>query len=91
MKDNQMIGLWRAVTPMNTPDTLHFTLSRYDDEAGVYYVIEGVEIALVTDADTIEHAVQNLREAVELYFEDKSDKMPLPRLELTLEVTEAYA
>lgn len=72
------------------PDkTLHFKMFRYDDE-GVYYVIEGIEIALVTEGDTIEDALRNLREAVELYFEDE-DLTELPRLEVSFEVTEAYA
>lgn len=50
-------------------DTLHFTLQRFDDDDGVYYVISGKEIALVTDGKAIEDALKNLREAVELYFE----------------------
>ncbi|MBN1565638.1 MAG: type II toxin-antitoxin system HicB family antitoxin [Anaerolineae bacterium] len=72
------------------PDVLHFHMERYDDEDGIYYVINGVEIALVTDGETIETALRNLREAVELYYED--DNLPtLPRLEVNVEVTEAYA
>jgi predicted RNase H-like HicB family nuclease len=60
-------------------DVLHFRMERHDDE-GVYYVINGVEIALTTDGDTIEEALRNLREAVELYYE--GDGLPqLPRLE----------
>jgi predicted RNase H-like HicB family nuclease len=49
-------------------DILHFDLERHDDD-GVYYVISGCEIALTTDGETIEEALRNLREAVELYFE----------------------
>jgi predicted RNase H-like HicB family nuclease len=49
---------------------LHFRMERHDDEAGVYYVVEGVEIAVVTDGETIEEALRNLREAVELYYDD---------------------
>jgi len=56
---------------------LHFRMIRYDDD-GVYYVIEGIEAAIVTDGDTIEEALRNLREAVELHFEGE----PLPRLEV---------
>lgn len=70
-------------------DILHFDLERYDDD-GIYYVISGVEIALTTDGETIEDALRNLREAVELYFE--GDDLPqLPRLEVRFEVTSAYA
>ena len=61
-----------------TPQTVHFTMERFDDEDGVYYVITGVEIALVTDRPTIEEALRNLREGVELYYE--GDDLPeLPR------------
>jgi predicted RNase H-like HicB family nuclease len=70
-------------------DVLHFRMERHSDE-GVYYVVIGEEIALVTDGETIEQALRNLREAVELYFE--GDQLPnLPRLEISFEVTEAYA
>ncbi len=70
-------------------DVLHFRMERHDDE-GTYYVINGVEIALTTDGDTIEEALRHLREAVELYYE--GDGLPeLPRLEVTLEVTAEYA
>lgn len=63
-------------------DTLHFDLERYDDD-GVYYVISGREIALTTDGETIEDALRNLREAVELYFE--GDVLPaLPPIQLSI-------
>ncbi len=38
------------------PDILHFRMERHTDE-GVYYVISGVEIKLVTDGETIEDAL----------------------------------
>lgn len=61
---------------------LHFRVERNDDENGVNFVVSGVEIALVTDGETLEEALHNLREAVELYFE--GDNLPqLPRLEVT--------
>lgn len=49
-------------------DTLHFHAERHDDD-GIYYVVAGEEIALVTEGNTLEEALRNLREAVELYFE----------------------
>jgi predicted RNase H-like HicB family nuclease len=76
---------------MNQPayDVLHFRVERFDDE-GIYYVVSGVEIALTTDGETIEEALRNLREAVNLYFKD--DDLPqLPHLEVSLEVTAEYA
>jgi predicted RNase H-like HicB family nuclease len=69
---------------------LHFRMERHDDEDGVYYVVNGVEIAVVTDGETIEEALRNLRAAVELYYEGDG-LAELPRLEVTMEVTEAYA
>ena len=70
-------------------DILHFDMERHSDE-GIYYVINGVEIALTTDGETIEEALRNLREAVELYFE--GDELPqLPHLEVRFEVTAEYA
>jgi predicted RNase H-like HicB family nuclease len=70
--------------------TLHFRMERFDDEDGVYYVIEGANIGIVTDGETIEQALRNLREAVELYFDDEEIE-ELPAIEVTLAVTEAYA
>ncbi|KAB2866983.1 MAG: type II toxin-antitoxin system HicB family antitoxin [Anaerolineae bacterium] len=70
-------------------DTLHFHIERFDDD-GVYYVVSGVEIALTTDGETLEEALRNLREAVELYFE--GDNLPkLPKIEVNIEVTAEYA
>ncbi len=69
---------------------LHFRMERHDDEDGVYYVISGLDISLVTDGDTIEDALRNLREAIELYYEGDTIS-ELPRLEVSFEVTEDYA
>ncbi len=71
------------------PNVLHFRMERHDDD-GIYYVISGQEIALVTEGPTVEAALRNLREAVALYFE--GDDLPdVPRLEVSFEVTAAYA
>ena len=43
--------------------TLHFTMERHSDDDGVYYVIEGTDITLVTEGETIEFALKKLREA----------------------------
>lgn len=73
-----------------TPNPLHFTMERVDDEAGIYYVVSGVEIALVTEGGSIEEALHNLRKAVAMHFD--GDNLPqLPELEVTFAVTEAYA
>ncbi len=59
-------------------DILNFRLERHDDEDGIYYVVTGDEIALVTDGESIEEALRNLREAIELYYEgDGRDSLPL--------------
>ncbi|MEO8612004.1 MAG: type II toxin-antitoxin system HicB family antitoxin [Chloroflexota bacterium] len=72
-------------------NVLHFRVERFDDDVeGINYVVTGVEIALVTDGESIEEALHNLREAVELYYD--GDNLPeLPRLEVSLEVTTQYA
>ncbi len=70
-------------------DVLHFQMERFDDE-GTYYVISGVEIALVTDGQTIEAALRRLREALALYYEDDT-LAAFPRVEVSFEVTDAYA
>jgi predicted RNase H-like HicB family nuclease len=71
-------------------NTLHFIMERFDDDDGIYFVISGEEIALVTDGPTIEKVLKNLREAVDLYFE--GDDLPeLPQVEVRFQVTEAYA
>lgn len=63
------------------PEVLHFDIERHDDEDGVYFVVSGIEIKLVTDGETLETALRNLLEAVELYYED--DNLPqLPRLKI---------
>ena len=63
-------------------DTLHFRMERFDDEHGTYYVITGIEIALVTDGPSIEDALRNLRAAVELHYE--GDNLPqLPHFEVS--------
>jgi predicted RNase H-like HicB family nuclease len=72
------------------PDILHFRIERHHDEKSIYYVVSGVEIALTTEGDTIEDTLRNLREAVELYYED-DNLSHLPRIEATLEVTPEYA
>jgi predicted RNase H-like HicB family nuclease len=70
-------------------ETLHFTVQRFDDD-GVYFVIRGTEIALVTDGKSYEEALTNLHEAVELYFE--GDDLPeLSRVEVSFEGSQAHA
>jgi predicted RNase H-like HicB family nuclease len=65
-----------------TDNTLHFRVERHDDEDGIYYVVNGIEIALVTQDDTLEESLHNLREAVELYYE--GDSFPVSILSNTL-------
>jgi predicted RNase H-like HicB family nuclease len=71
---------WSGRKAMTEP-ILHFRMERHDDEDGVYYVVNGPEIHLTTDGETIEEALRNLREAVELYYE--GDNLPqLPRIKV---------
>lgn len=63
------------------PDTLHFRVERFDDDNGIYYVVNGQEIALVTEGDTLDEAIRHLREAVELYYEGDG-LAELPRIDV---------
>ena len=36
------------------------------------YIAEGVDLAIVTGADTLDELVKNISEAVELYFKDEN-------------------
>jgi predicted RNase H-like HicB family nuclease len=62
----------------------------YDDEFGTVYVATSDELGLVTDGQTFEELLDNLRKAVALYYE--GDNLPtFPRLEVSFVVTDAYA
>lgn len=60
-----------------------------------YYIGECVEIAVVTQGETLDETVKNLQEAVALHLEgeDLSELglAPNPTLILTMEVEPAYA
>jgi len=73
-----------------TDQTLHFRMERFDDEDGIYYVISGVEELIVTDGETIEEALDNLREAIEVHFTGE-ESLENPRIEIIFEMTLANA
>ena len=52
--------------------TVHFHISREDEQ----YVAEGQEAAIVTQAHTLDELMHNIREAVELHFDDEPDNAP---------------
>ena len=60
-----------------------------------HYVVECVEIAVVTQGKTLDETVENLREAVALHLEGEDlgalGLAPDPTLILTLEVDPIYA
>ena len=66
---------------------------RSGDESG--YVAECVEIAVVTQGQTIDETVRNLREAVALHLEGEDAAefglRERPTLVLTMEIEPAYA
>lgn len=39
-----------------------------------YYVAEGVDVAIVTQAKTLDELAKNIKEAVELHFEDEDSQ-----------------
>ncbi len=68
-------------------------IMRSGDESG--YVAECVEIAVVTQGQTIDETVRNLREAVALHLEGEDAAefglRERPTLVLTMEIEPAYA
>ncbi|MBM5817914.1 MAG: type II toxin-antitoxin system HicB family antitoxin [Cyanobacteria bacterium K_Offshore_surface_m2_239] len=50
------------------------------------YVAECPEVGSVSQGDTIEEALANLREATELYLQECPRPIPVPRLLTTFEV-----
>jgi predicted RNase H-like HicB family nuclease len=45
---------------------------------GEWYVARCLEVEVASQGKTVEEALGNLREALELYFEDKNAPRPLP-------------
>ena len=48
---------------------IQFKVTKDDDT----YTAEGVDLAIVTGADTLDELVKNISEAVELYFEGEEE------------------
>lgn len=69
--------------PATTSQRLTAILHREDD----VYVAECPEVGSVSQGDTIEEAIANLREATELYLEECPQPLPAPRLLTTFEVS----
>ena len=42
------------------------------------YVARGVEIDVASQGESVEEAIANLQEAIELFFEDEEDAPPRP-------------
>lgn len=82
-------------------DTIHVNVEYYtgedeDDEGVPYYVASCVEIAAVTDGETFEELLANLREAIDLHLEGTDtvkqfNLIPNPRIEIKLLLPENYA
>lgn len=47
-------------------------------QEGAWYVARCLEVEVTSQGRTLEEAVENLREALELYFEDEAAPKPLP-------------
>ena len=45
---------------------------------GVWYVAKCLEVEVASQGKTVEEALGNLREALELYFEDDDAPLPMP-------------
>lgn len=61
-------------------ETIHFRVSRGDN----FYVAEGIEAGIVTQATTLDELTGQIREATELHFEDEQATTPTILLELNL-------
>jgi len=48
---------------------IQFKISKSDNS----YIAEGVDLAIVTGADTLDELVKNIKEAVELHFEGEDE------------------
>ena len=62
-----------------------------DDDYGTVYVATNDELGLVTDGETFEALLENLREALELCLEDAValNIAPKPRIVLTMEMPQS--
>lgn len=60
----------------------------HDEEYGTVYVATNDELGLVTDGETFEALLDNLREALELCLEDAAELniAPEPRVIITMEM-----
>lgn len=56
-------------------ETIHFRVSRGED----YYVAEGIEAGIVTQAITLDSLTEQFREATGLHFEGEQDTLPMIR------------
>ena len=65
---------------------IQFKITQSEDT----YVAEGVDLAIVTEADTLDQLVKNISEAVELHFEDEDTSAlefcPNPSILLNYEI-----
>lgn len=69
------------------------TIKAYVYKGDTHYVAECMNIAVVTQGETLDETIANLREAVTLYLEDEDTAelglMPNPGLVVTLELEPA--
>jgi predicted RNase H-like HicB family nuclease len=82
-------------------DTIHVSVEYFSgedegDEGVPYYVAACEEIALVTDGETFEELLANLREAIDLHLKNTDtvtqfNLVPNPRIEIRLLLPENYA
>ena len=77
---------------MRLQQTITATI-RHGAESG--YVAECLEISVVTQGDTLDETVANLREAIELHLEDEDlaamGLVPRPTIMVTMELDTVHA
>ena len=74
-------------TPMSTATAQRLTAILHREEE--VYVAECPEVGTVSQGDTVEEALANLRVATELFLEECPQPVPVPRLLTTFEVSVA--
>jgi predicted RNase H-like HicB family nuclease len=74
-------------------DTVEIKVELFRDQDESYFVAASDELGLVTDGETFEELLHNLRDALELCLEDSADLniTSNPRVVIRMELPEDYA
>ena len=83
---------------MKLRDTIHVNVeySTEDEEYGPVFVASCEEISVITDGQTMDELLKNIKEAISLHLEDVDtvkvfNLVSQPRIVITMELPEDYA